>query len=228
VTAGGAADGLAKIPDNVTDEQAVCAYLGAVALKGIRRVKPRDGETVLVVGCGQVGISAIQLAKIEAKCTVIALDTRTVRAERARQFADIVVDASKTDPVKAVRDATNGRGVDVVIECSGNPDVIDSLKYYAKDGGWKDDDPPVRIHLQADYPRPIILTTYDAWFCTNATITMTCATGPGHKTEILSLMSQGKFSFPHGPVYDVDDAPRAYEETDKNYFDVPKPIFNWR
>ena len=54
-TAGGAGDALAKIPDGVSFEQAICAYLPAVALKGLGRLKPRDGETILVIGCGQVG-----------------------------------------------------------------------------------------------------------------------------------------------------------------------------
>ncbi|HBC89509.1 MAG TPA: zinc-binding dehydrogenase [Lentisphaeria bacterium] len=228
VTARGAADGLSRIPDDVSYEQAVCAYLSSVALKGVKRLNPKDGETILVTGCGQVGLSAIQLSKAYANCKVIAMDNMAVRAKRAKPFADFIVDASSCDPVKTVREITEGRGVDAIDECSGNPDIIDTLKFYLKDGGWKNDDEPGRIHLQGDYPRPIILSSYENWFCTNATITMTCATAPGCKTEILKLISQGKLKVAWGPIYDVDDAPRAYSETDKNYFDTVKPVFKWK
>ncbi|MFA5206085.1 MAG: zinc-binding dehydrogenase [Lentisphaeria bacterium] len=227
-TAGGAGDALAKIPDGVSFEQAICAYLPAVALKGLKRLQPKDGETILVTGCGQVGLAAIQLCKILANCRVIAVDTVSNRAERARPFADAVVDASRVDPVKAVLELTNGRGVDAIDECSGNPDIINTLRNYLKGGGWVDDAPPGRIHLQGDYPRPIILTPYQNWFVTNATITMTCALGPGHKDAILALIAAGRFKTAWGPVYDIDDAPRAYAETDANYFDVVKPILRWK
>lgn len=227
-TACGAADGLAKIPDNVSYEQAICAYLSSVALKGMKRLKPKDGETILVTGCGQIGISAIQLAKIKAKCTVIALDCVPGRCERAKPFADFVVDASAEDPVKAVKEITNGRGVDAIDECTGNPEIVNSLKFYLRGGGWLEDDEPARIHLQGDYPRPIILKDYNGWFTTNTTITMTCALYPGCKTEILDLLSKGKLKLKWDAPRGVDDAPSFYEDIDKNYFDFTKPILKWR
>ena len=224
----GLIDGLAKIPDNVSYEQAVAAYLPAVALKGMRRLAPKDGETILVVGCGRVGIAAIQLAKIFAKCTVIALDNVSVRAERARKFADHVVDASKVDPLKAVKELTNGNGVDAIDECSGDPAVVDSLKFYLRSGGWERGSEPGRIHLQGDYPKPIILTSYNDWFCTNANISMTCALQPGDKTDILKLISEGKFKVDFDAPRAIEDAPALYKEVDRNYFDILKPIIKWR
>lgn len=226
-TACGAADGLAKIPDNVSFEQAVCAYLAAVALKGMKRLKPKDRETILITGCGQVGLAAIQLAKLAAKCTVIALDNVPCRAERAKPFADFAVDSSSCDPLKRVMEITGGRGVDAIDECSGNPEIVNTLNKYLKGGGWRDDDEPGRIHLQGDYPKPIILTDYNGWFTTNASLTMSCATAPGCKTEMLRLMSEGRFKSSWGPLYSLDDAPRAYAETDRNYFDAVKPLISW-
>ena len=225
--AGSAGDALAKIPDEVSDEEAVAAYIPSVALKGVKRLRPADGETILVTGCGQMGIAAMQLIKIYADCRVIAMDCRHIRAERALPYADRVIDSSSTDPLEAVREITDGHGVDAIIECSGDPDVINTLNGYVKSGGWTDDELPVRIHLQGDYPRPIILTPYQKWFVTNATITMSCANGPGHKTEVLSLVASGRLKVDFSAVYDVDDAPRAYEEIDRNYYDMVKPIFRW-
>lgn len=226
-TAGGAGDGLALIPPTVSDEAAVWAYLAAVALKGIDRVRPQDGETILVVGCGQVGLAAIQLAKIAARCRVLAIDRVSCRAQRAAPFADAVVDAAQTAALAAVRELTGGRGVDAVLECSGDPEVVNTLKGYLKSGGWGHDDPPGRIHLQGDYPRPIVLTPYQDWFTTNATITMSCACGPGHKTRVLKLLAEGRLQAAWGPVYPVEQAPRAYAETDRDYFAMVKPLLRW-
>ena len=53
----------AKIPDEVTDEEAAFTVLGAVALQGIRLAKPTLGETVAVIGLGLVGLITIQLLK---------------------------------------------------------------------------------------------------------------------------------------------------------------------
>ncbi|MDD2486043.1 MAG: zinc-binding dehydrogenase [bacterium] len=220
-------DALAKIPDEISDEEAVAAYIPSVALKGIKRLRPADGETILVTGCGQMGLAAVQLIKIYADCRVIAMDCRHIRAERARPYADYVIDSSSTDSVEAVREITGGYGVDAVMECSGDSDIINTLNCYVKSGGWTDAEPPVRIHLQGDYPHPIILTPYQKWFVTNATITMSCANGPGHKTEVLSLIASGKLKVDFSPVYDVNDAPRAYEEIDRNYYDMVKPVFCW-
>jgi len=224
----GLIDDLAKIPDNVSYEQAVCSYLPSVALKGMRRLKPKDGETILVTGCGQVGLAAMQLAKIFAKCTVIALDNQAVRAKRAKPFADHVIDASACDPIKAVRELTNGRGVDAIDECSGNPAIVDTLKFYLRSGGWNQGEEPGRIHLQGDYPKPIMLSSYNDWFTTNANISMTCALAPGDKTDILRFVSEGKFKCAWDAPKRVEDAPALYKEIDRNYFDTLKPILLWR
>ncbi len=224
----GLIDGLAKIPDGISYEQAVCAYLPSVALKGMRRLAPKDGETILVTGCGQVGLAAMQLAKIFAKCTVIALDEVSGRAKRAAQFADHVIDASTCDPVKKLRELTDGRGVDAIDECSGNPAIVDTLKFYLRGGGWERGESAGRIHLQGDYPKPIMLSSYNDWFCTNGTITMSCALQPGDKTDILKFMAEGKFKCGWNEPKSVEDAPALYKEIDRNYFEFLKPILKWK
>jgi predicted dehydrogenase/threonine dehydrogenase-like Zn-dependent dehydrogenase len=63
----------AKIPDNVSDEDAVFTVLGAIALQGIRLIDARIGETYVVMGLGLIGLLAVQILKAQG-CQVFALD----------------------------------------------------------------------------------------------------------------------------------------------------------
>ncbi|MBO0748239.1 MAG: zinc-binding dehydrogenase, partial [Acidimicrobiaceae bacterium] len=80
------------------------------------------GATVAVFGAGGVGSSLIQVCKALGASRVIAVDlddTKLAAAERLG--ADDVVNASGADPVAAVRELTDGRGVDVAFEAIGRP-----------------------------------------------------------------------------------------------------------
>ncbi len=222
----------AKIPDNVSYQQAVLAYLAAVAEKGINKVKINVGETVLVIGMGMIGISAVQLAKLEG-AKVIAMDINRKRLELAESFADEIIDARKDNPVKILQQMTNNRLADVIVECSGNPKVISELYQYLRNGGWTNDDDGGRIHLQGDYPYPIIINWYQPWFTKNMRISMTCAIRPGGKEKILKLMSEGKFRTDTILNSDmtlempVDDAQNAYKTLKESDGDIFKILLKW-
>lgn len=89
------------------------------------RAALRAGETVAVFGVGGLGLHAVELARFMGAALVVAVDVRAGQLERARQFgADVVVDASRADPVAAVLEATGGRGVDVAAEFVGLQQTI--------------------------------------------------------------------------------------------------------
>jgi threonine dehydrogenase-like Zn-dependent dehydrogenase/predicted dehydrogenase len=105
----------AKVPDNVSDEEAAFTVLGAIALQGIRLVQPSLGETVVVTGLGLVGLMTVQLLRAHG-CRVLGLDFDKKRLELARQFGAEVVDlAAGEDPVNAANVYSRRRGVDAVI-----------------------------------------------------------------------------------------------------------------
>lgn len=92
-----------------------------------------SGETVAVFGCGGVGDAAIAGASLAGACQVIAVDLDEKKLEWAKRFgATDVVDASKGDPVEAIRELTGGLGVDVAIEAVGRPEVFEQA-FYARD-----------------------------------------------------------------------------------------------
>ena len=94
---------------------AVVTGFGAVT----RTAGVKPGETVVVIGCGGVGLSAINGAHIAGAGRIIAVDTQPAKAALARSFgATDFICASETNPVKAVRELTGG-GAHHALECIG-------------------------------------------------------------------------------------------------------------
>lgn len=86
---------------------------------------PIAGQTVLVTGCGPIGLMSIAIAKACGSSTVFATETNEHRREMAKQMgADYALNPAAEDPVKRIRETTSGTGVDVLLEMSGNPKAI--------------------------------------------------------------------------------------------------------
>jgi threonine dehydrogenase-like Zn-dependent dehydrogenase len=106
---------IAPVPDNVGLDQAAFVTLGAISMEALRRTDTRFGEVVVVYGLGLLGLICTQMAAY-AGVRVIGLDLDPRRLEQAtRMGAALVLDPSKSDPVKAVRGFTRGFGADGVI-----------------------------------------------------------------------------------------------------------------
>jgi L-iditol 2-dehydrogenase len=86
------------------------------------------GDTVVVQGAGPVGMMMLVKARMLGAGKVIALDTSPVKLDLAKEFgADMGIDITgmaDADLVAAIRDQTEGRGADVVVETVGQPDVV--------------------------------------------------------------------------------------------------------
>jgi predicted dehydrogenase len=105
----------ARIPDNVTDEQAAFTVLAAIGLQGIRLTNPTLGECVVVTGLGLIGLLTIQMLRAQG-CRVLGIDLNPQRLALARQFGAEVVSAGADEDVLAAAQAfSRGRGVDAVI-----------------------------------------------------------------------------------------------------------------
>ena len=115
----------AKIPDNVSDEEASFAVLGAIALQGIRLLKPQLGESVAVFGLGLVGLLTVQMLVADG-ARVIGIDLNPERLKLAEQFGATPLNpAEGTDVVKAAMAFSGGHGVDgVLITASAKNDSI--------------------------------------------------------------------------------------------------------
>jgi len=86
---------------------------------------PIAGQTVLVTGCGPIGLMSIAVAKACGSSTVFATETNEQRRAMAKKMgADVVLNPAKEDAVGKILAETNGTGVDALLEMSGNPTAI--------------------------------------------------------------------------------------------------------
>ncbi len=113
----------AKVPGEVTDEQAAFTVLSSIGLQGVRLLQPTLGEKVVVYGLGLIGLVTVQLLQASG-CDVLGVDINGDRLEMAERFGATTVNAGG-DPVAAAGAWTGGKGVDgVLIAASAKTDAI--------------------------------------------------------------------------------------------------------
>ncbi len=94
------------------------------------------GATAVVLGCGAVGLNAIQGARMIGAGRVIAVDISAKKLETARVFgATDTVDLTKDDPTAMIKDMTAGRGADYVFEAAGHEKVFALSAEITRPGG---------------------------------------------------------------------------------------------
>jgi L-iditol 2-dehydrogenase len=122
--------GPTHLPANVSYEQGCLALQSVVGLQGVRIARVRLGERVAVFGQGLIGQFARQYASLDGAATVIAVDPLDPRLALARRHgATHALNPQRDDVPAAIAAATSGAGVDVAIEATGDPSVInDALK----------------------------------------------------------------------------------------------------
>jgi threonine dehydrogenase-like Zn-dependent dehydrogenase len=128
---------LAKIPDDMTDEQ--CVLLADIASTGISAAESaevRIGQTVAVFAQGPIGLCATAGARLKGASLIIGIDAIEKRLNLSREMgADEVIDFTQEDPVAAIKRLTGGRGVDVAIEALGKPETFQWCLEATRPGG---------------------------------------------------------------------------------------------
>ncbi|MBU6175840.1 MAG: zinc-binding alcohol dehydrogenase, partial [Planctomycetes bacterium] len=116
---------LARIPDEVSDDEAAFTVLGAIALQGIRLMVPTLGERIVVSGLGLIGLIAVQLLRANG-CQVLGIDFDPKKIALAKLFGADTVDLSAgQDPVAVSEEWTKGIGVDgVLVTASTKSDEV--------------------------------------------------------------------------------------------------------
>lgn len=107
----------------------------AVGAHGVARAKVADGDRVVILGAGTIGLAALLAAK-QYRVQAIVLDILDWKLERARKLgADLALNPAAEDAVGAVMDFTEGQGAEVVIEAAGSPITIASTVDYVASAG---------------------------------------------------------------------------------------------
>ncbi|MFP2906374.1 zinc-dependent alcohol dehydrogenase [Pyxidicoccus sp. 3LFB2] len=116
--------GMVKVPDGVTDEQAILVSdIFPTGYFGAELAEIKQGDTVAVFGCGPVGLFAIVSAKLLGAGRVFAIDCHEDRLELARAQGAEIINFDKESPVETLMRLTNGIGVDRAIDAVG----VDSM-----------------------------------------------------------------------------------------------------
>lgn len=131
------ANGLVKIRDDMPLDRAALIGCGVTTGLGaaINTAQVAAGDTVAVIGCGGVGLSVIQGARIAGANRIIAVDTLPWKLELAAKMgATDVVNGAETDAIEAVRELTSG-GVDYAFEAIGVKKTVEQACSMARRGG---------------------------------------------------------------------------------------------
>ncbi|MBR5304277.1 MAG: alcohol dehydrogenase catalytic domain-containing protein [Candidatus Gastranaerophilales bacterium] len=127
------------IPNNLTFAQAAFAEPLSNVVHGIAKTPIKKGDVVGVMGIGPIGLMFALLAKLKG-AKVIAMGRNPLKLKLAKDFAhaDVVIDITKfDDPTDIILShTTEGRGLDVAIECVGLPAMWEKMFNLVRKGGY--------------------------------------------------------------------------------------------
>jgi len=128
---------LSPVPDELTDEQVLmCPDIMSTGLSGAESGGVRIGDVVAVFAQGPIGLCATAGARLRGASRIIVVDCIAERLKLAKTLgADEALDYDKADPVDAIMNLTNGRGVDVAIEALGKQQTFEWGLRTLKPGG---------------------------------------------------------------------------------------------
>jgi threonine dehydrogenase-like Zn-dependent dehydrogenase len=118
---------LRRVPEGMSSD--VALFAGDVMGTGFHAVDAsglKPGDVAAVLGLGPVGLCAVQAAKAAGAARVFAVDTVAERLDVAAAFGAEPVHLLEQDVRAVVREATEGRGVDVCVDAVGDPKVLES------------------------------------------------------------------------------------------------------
>ncbi|API93130.1 alcohol dehydrogenase catalytic domain-containing protein [Virgibacillus pantothenticus] len=127
------------LPENVDYKSAAMTEPLACTYHAVSKTKINEGDVVVVIGPGPIGLLTAQVAKsFGAKVIITGLTNDKIRLDKAKELGvDIAIDSQKSDVQKVVNKITSGYGADVVFECSGTvPAAKQGLDVLRKKGNY--------------------------------------------------------------------------------------------
>jgi threonine dehydrogenase-like Zn-dependent dehydrogenase len=197
---------LEKIPDGLSDEMAI--FLGDIFTTGYfcadqGGIKP--GDVVAVVGSGPVGLFTQMSALTFNPKVVLAIDQMPERLEMSKKIGAVPVDMSKEDPVEVVKQHSEGRGADVVLEAVGIEPSLKSCWTYVRPAGTIS---AVGMYTEQEFPFPMFQS-----FLRDITFKIGMCPVKRYLKDLLQLVAEGKAdpSMIITHTMSLDEAPRGYD-----------------
>jgi len=129
------ANRLVAVPDGVDDDQAALIEPASVAMHAVRRSRLAVGDVACVVGCGPIGLMALQCARLGGASTVIAVEPDAGRRALALSLGADVAVAPGTELRAAVDEASGGLRADIAFDCAGIPQTLQQSVDMVRMGG---------------------------------------------------------------------------------------------
>lgn len=116
---------LHHLPDTISFREGTLITTGACSLYGVERANVEAGDSVVILGPGPIGLTAIECARSAGAGEVVVTGTREYRLEIAEELgADRTVNVHEEDPLAVAKKLNRGEGPDVVLETAGVPETI--------------------------------------------------------------------------------------------------------
>ncbi len=130
--------GLTKIPEPLSDKNAL--FVGDILSSGYfgaELCEIKQDDTIAVIGCGPVGICAMQCAKVLGATKIIGIDINQYRLDLAlkNQYADVVINPNTQNVIDTIKIETGNRGADGVVEAAGVDNTFEMAWQIARPNG---------------------------------------------------------------------------------------------
>ena len=131
------ADTCYALPENISFDEATLVEPLAVATHAINMTPTKVGDNLMVVGSGVIGLLVLQVARRRVGGNILVSDLIDYKLDLAKRLgANAIVNSGREDATKIVRELTNGKGVDAVIEAVGVRDTLQHALGVVKKGGY--------------------------------------------------------------------------------------------
>jgi threonine dehydrogenase-like Zn-dependent dehydrogenase len=180
---------LAKVPDDVTDEQVVLlADIASTGFSGAESGGVRIGDTVVVFAQGPIGLCATAGARLMGAAQVIGVESDPVRLAMSRRMgADVTLDFTKVDVVDEVMRLTGGFGADVAIEALGTQQTFETALRTLRPGGTLSSLGVYSGKLEVPY------AAFAAGLGDHRIVTTLCPGGKERMGRLISMVRSGRF-----------------------------------
>ena len=199
---------LAKIPDELSDEQVVMlADIASTGFAGAESGHVKIGDTVVVFAQGPIGLCATAGAKLMGASLIVGIDGDDSRLAMSRRMgADMVLDYRHCDPVEEVKRLSGG-GVDVAIEALGTQQTFESCLRCLRPGGTLSSLGVYSGKLQVPYQ------AFAAGLGDHRIVTTLCPGGKERMRRLMNMVQSGRFDpkplLTH--TFSLDEIVKGYE-----------------
>ncbi|MDP3136152.1 MAG: NAD(P)-dependent alcohol dehydrogenase [Burkholderiaceae bacterium] len=200
---------LSPVPPQLSDEQVLmCPDIMSTGFSGAESARIRIGDTVAVFALGPIGLCAAVGARLMGATTVIGVDTIPERLALADTLGiDHTIDYQTRDPIKALLELTDGRGVDASIEALGTQGTFEAALRVLRPGGTLSSLGVYSTDLR------IPLDAFAAGLGDTRIVTTLCPGGKERMRRLMDVIASGRIDL--GPLvthrFKLDEIEEAYE-----------------